>query len=508
VTLDSSQPSTSRPSSYGQILRSSAIIGGSSALNLAVSILRTKVLAVMLAPAGFGLMGAFNTATDLARSFAQMGVNSSGVRQIAESAATDDSRRIALTVLVLRRMAIVLGVLGTLLFALFARDISQLTFGNEEYAAPLALLSLVILFRVVADGQAALLQGLRRIGDMAAIGVIGAVLGAVASIVLVALLGEQGIAPALVAVAAASLLVSWWYARKVRVDRPEITPTTAWKEANAMLQMGLAFMASALLTMGAAYVVRLLLIRTEGLEAAGLYQAAWTVAGIYVNFVLQAMGADFYPRLVAVANDDATCNRLVNEQTQVSMLLANTGIIATLCFAPLVVTLLYSAEFSDAAQVLRWVCLGMALRVITWPLGYIMIAKGKRAYFIGTDLAWTVANIGLTWVCVRAFGLVGAGIAFFGSYVFHMLLVWVISRRLCDFRWSASNYSIGLVFLCSISIVQAAFVGLDTVSATLIGGVATIASALYSFNMLRGLVGEIVLPGKLLGIMQKLRRAP
>ncbi len=52
-------------------------------------------------------------------------------------------------------------------------------------------------------------------------------------------------------------------------------------------------------------------------------------AAFNVNIVLQAMGADFYPRLAGVANNDPECNRLTNEQAQVSMLLAAPGVSAT-----------------------------------------------------------------------------------------------------------------------------------------------------------------------------------
>ena len=82
------------------------------------------------------------------------------------------------------------------------------------------------------------------------------------------------------------------------------------------------------------------------------------------------------------------------------------------------IALFYSAKFGPAVELLRWICLGAALRVITWPLGFIVLAKGKQQLFFWSELAWTIVNVGLTVVCVSYFGLVGAGIAFFGSYVF------------------------------------------------------------------------------------------
>ncbi len=109
-------------------------------------------------------------------------------------------------------------------------------------------------------------------------------------------------------------------------------------------------MSSGLLMMGAAYVIRIVVRRDAGLEAAGFYQAAWMLGGLYVGFILQAMGTDFYPRLVRVCSDHAQSTRVVNEQAHVSILLAAPGVLATLTFAPLVLTAFYSAEFTGRSR--------------------------------------------------------------------------------------------------------------------------------------------------------------
>ena len=75
-----------------------------------------------------------------------------------------------------------------------------------------------------------------------------------------------------------------------------------------------------------------------------------------MGFILQAMAADFYPRLTSSAGDNTACNRLVNEQTLVGLLLAGPGVLATLTFAPLVISLFYTAKFGAAVGILRWIC--------------------------------------------------------------------------------------------------------------------------------------------------------
>src|SRR5690349_14029060 len=120
--------------SYGQILKSSALIGGAEMLNVVVRIVRNKAMAVLLGPAGFGLAGLYSSLSDLSQSIAGMGVNSSGVRQIAEAVGSTDTERIARTVGVVRRTSLILGVVGALLFIIFSRQISDLTFGTPAHA--------------------------------------------------------------------------------------------------------------------------------------------------------------------------------------------------------------------------------------------------------------------------------------------------------------------------------------------------------------------------------------
>ncbi|MGH8613178.1 MAG: O-antigen translocase [Gammaproteobacteria bacterium] len=495
------ETATAEKPTYGQILKSSALIGGSSVLSIAIGIIRTKAMAVLLGPAGVGLMGLYSSIADLAQSVAGMGVNSSGVRQIAEAVGSGDTQRIARTVVVLRRTSVILGILGAALLIVFSRQVSGVTFGSDQYAAAVALLSVAVFFRCVSAGQGALIQGMRRISDLAKMGVLGALFGTIISIPVVFFFGQEGIVPSLVAVAAMTIVTSWWYSRKVQIQTPSMTASQVGQEAAGLLKLGLAFMASGILMMGAAYAVRTMVLRMVGIEAAGYYQSAWTLGGLYVAFILQAMGADFYPRLTAVARDNTACNRMVNEQAHVSLLLAGPGVIATLAFAPIVIALFYSAKFDAAVEILRWICLGMTLRVITWPMGFIILAKGAQNYFFWTELAWTVVNVGLSWLCLRSFGLNGAGVAFFGSYIFHGLMIYPVVRRLSGFRWSTANWKTGLLFLALIAVVFCGFYVLPPLLAIAVGTLAVILSGAYSIRALLSLVSLDQIPRPMRGLL-------
>src|SRR5690606_34129901 len=197
--------------------------------------------------------------------------------------------------------------------------------------------------------------------------------------------------------------------------------------------LGLAFMASAIMTSAAALIIRVLIVQHDGVEAAGNYQAAWALGGIYIGFILQAMGTDFYPRLSGLSHDHVAANRLVNEQARVSLLLAGPGLLATVALSPLVITAFYSSQFADAVPVLRWLCLGMLLRVMAWPLGFLILAKGKQQMFFWTEVAATVVHVGLAYLLINTFGFAGASIAFVVYYLCHGAMLNILVRPLTGF---------------------------------------------------------------------------
>jgi len=445
-------------------------------------------MALILGPAGFGLAGLYNSIAELSQNVAGLGVNSSGVRQIAEAVGTGEVDRIALTVAVLRRTSLALGLVGTLTVILFSRQISLLTFATDKHAAAISLLSAAVFFKLVCGGQTALIQGMRRIADLAKMNILGAMFGAFVAIGLVYLFGEKGIVPYLIAVAAMSVLMSWWYSRRIQTPVVALVPSRVRSEIVALLKLGFAFMVSSLMTLGAAYAIRVIVLHRVGIEGTGLYQSAWTLGGLYVGFILQAMAADFYPRLTGSIHDHAISNRLVNEQARVGLLLAGPGVIATLTFAPLIITLLYSSKFAASVPILRWICLGATLQVITWPMGFIIVAKGKQNLFIFNEVAWAIVSLVLAWVCIARFGLNGAGISFFLSYVFHGLLIYPIVRRLSGFRWSRDNLRTASLFLPAILLVFCVSYFFSRRVAIGIGSLTFILVAGYSIRWLLTLV--------------------
>ena len=481
---------TDTRSSFRSIFKASAMIGSSAVISAGLGALRAKSLAILLGPAGIGLMGAFTIIQELSRNMAQLGLTQSGVRQIAEAASTGDEQRIAITALVLRRTTILFASLGAFILWICSGAVSKLTFGTEDQASSISLLSVALLLTVVADGRGALLQGMRRMNAVAKLSIYGALFGTLATIGIVIFARERGIVPSLISTSIAYIGLAWWFSRKIGNTDIVVKADVAAKETAQLLKLGVAFLASGLIMSGSEYIVRTFIIRMEGIEEAGLYQAAWTVGGLYVSFVLQALAMDFYPRLVGVVEEHNLCNAAVNEQTNVSMLLAAPGIIATITFSSLVIYTFYSAEFSGSIVLLQWICMGMSLRIITTPMRFIIIAMNKRLVFFAVEATWAALNVVTTWWGINTFGLEGVAIAFLLTNLLHALVIYKLASSLTGFRWSSENLRTGSCFILACLVTLVVQRSLPQWVALSLGTFITLASLWYSVRRTLVLTGN------------------
>lgn len=474
-----------KESSYGQILRSSSIIGGSQALSYVIGMVKTKAVAVLLGPAGVGLVGLYVSVTGFVSTFTGLGLVQSGVREIAESEGGKNRKSSDETAASLMWACLITGIFGWLVMVLLSRPMSVLIFGNDDQVVPLSILGSTVLLSAISGGQTAVLQGKRRIGALAKVGVVSVLAGTVCAVLFYGWVGEKGIVPVLIATALLNLAASWYYSRNVRGGSSSLSWRQKYDRAKGFLALGIAFMWSALLAATVALVTRSIIVNQLGLEAGGVYQAAWGLSGMFAGFILSAMGTDFYPRLTAVADDHEQVNRLVNEQSDIGILLALPGLIGTLAFAPWIMHVFFSREFVAGATLLPWFIVGIFGRVVSFPVGYILLAKGCSRWFASTETISNVLLLLLTIGLLREFGLVGTSYAFAIFYGLHTIGMVLLARHLTGFRWTRETVRLLLLAL----MIVIAGVSLQAITETYVlitvGAFLTLLTSLFS---LRGIL--------------------
>lgn len=462
-------------------------------MTIVVGIIKVKVLAVLLGPAGVGVMGLYQNVMATASIMCGCGLESSGVRQIA--AAQDDARTQALIRRALFWANVLLGGTGMLLLWLMRDSLSQWVFHDGTHASEMGWLGLGVFLSLMVSSQMALLQGLRRIDMVAKVNIFGAIAGAIAGVALVWWLRDAALHWFVIVAPAASLLFSAWYASRLPqapVEEDWVAVRQRWQ---AMFSLGIPLMAAGLLSLVTQLVARSWVMRDLGLDAGGYFQAAWSITMTYIGFVLGAMAADYLPRLSAAIHEPSRAVRLVNEQTEMALLMAAPVLLGMLTLAPWVIEWLFAASFAPAVEILRWQVMGDVFKVIGWPMGFIVLAMGRGDLFIATQLNWNVIYLLCLWLGMESMGLLIVGVGFFAAYVLQVGLVRLVVGKLIGFTSQGSNLALfSALFAASAVVLLAGRYGHGT--QLLLGLPLMIAFGLYSLWRLERLLGLRALIGK------------
>ena len=470
-----------KSNSYNQIVKATGIFGGVQVFNILISIIRSKFVAVLLGTSGIGIMGLFTATTNTIASITNLGISFSAVRTISAASGTNNQTLISRTIITLRRWVRFTGITGAILTLVLAPKLSQWTFGSDAYKWAFVWLSVTLFFQELSSGQLALLQGLRKIKQLAKANVVGSFLGLCVSLPLFYWLGLQGIVPALILTAGMSVVLSWYFTRKVEVEKVSITLKESFTDGMGMVKLGSVMMITGFATTGVMYLIRMYISRTGGIEHVGLYTAAWAIVSNYVGMVFAAMGTDYFPRLSAVNDDNLQVKKLVNQQAEIAILILGPILILLLSALPFVIRILLTPKFMPIIGLIQWALIGVLFKAASWSIAFIILAKGDSKIFFMSEIVGNIIVLTSNILLYHFFKLEGIGFAFLISYLLYLLLVFVIVRIRYSFSFSTP--------FIKLFLIQFAF----TIAASIVvwqigfpkgyfsGGILLLASTLYSY---------------------------
>lgn len=454
-------------------------MGVASVSNILIGLIRTKVAAVLLGPAGIGLIGLLQNMMGVASTLAGLGLSTAGTRQIAGATSPQEIH-------VARRAlfwaTLVLGAVGAIAFFLLRGELAVRVADDAKLGPSIGWLALGVALTVASASQGALLQGLRRIGDIARLQISSAVLSTTMGVITLLTWHERGIVPFLLTAPLSSFLLGHWYVSRLDQpirERPSLQLlATQWRE---LVRVGAAFMVGGLAFSLGFLIVRSMVQNKLGAVDLGHYQAAWAISATYLGFVLSAMATDYYPRLTAALGDRQAATKLVNEQTEIALLLSGPVLVGMMALAPVVVNLLYTREFAITADILRWQILGDVFKIISWPLGFILLASGSSRTFMLTETtAMSVFALGV-WVLIPTLGVMSTGVAFLVMYILYLPLVYALARYRIGFIWTSSVVRLAALVLGS-TILTMLFSFWSEIGAMLTGCAISIGLGLYGIN--------------------------
>lgn len=422
-------------STYRQIAKTTSMFGGVQILQIITSIVRGKFAAVFLGTAGMGIYALLNSASTILIQVFGLGLNFSAVRDISQATENGEDVNRKLTVFI--RLILACSIIALIFTCVFSKFLSKISFGHYRYTGTFMWISIAVMLNILSSATTTILQGLRRLKEMAQSSLIGSICSVVFCIPIYYYLKESGIVIVIIAASVVTVSTGLYFVIKTGMRFKKITILETIKDGADMASLGFVLMISTVIGSAVSYGTDAFIRHLGSLSDVGLYGAGVSITNQYIGVVFTAMSVDYFPRLAAIAKDNVKVANIVNQQAEMVVLLATPLLILMMLSAPLIIHILLSSEFLPILDFVIWIAFAMLFKATSFSVGYISFAKGdKKTFFIFEGLInsmmFLVGN-----VCgYKLGGINGIAIATLICYIIYIITVSTVANKLYGFTYT------------------------------------------------------------------------
>ena len=470
--------------SYSHILKYTGVFGGVQGLNIIVSLVRTKLIALLLGPSGMGLASLFNTTVGFVSQATNFGIPMSAVKHLSVLYKDQDEAQLAHYIKIIRAWSLATALLGMLVCVVIGPFLSSHTFAWGDHTWHFILLSPAVGLMAITGGETAILKSVRRLQALAVVQVYAILATLVVAIPAYYFFGQAAIVPVIVLLALISMLLTVRFSYKLYPLQLSGARGMMGEGMN-MIRLGVAFVIAGVMGSGAEMLIRSYLNVHGDLDAVGLYNAGFMLTITYAGVVFSSMEPDYFPRLSSQCREVSSQNQTVNRQIEVSLLLVSPMLAALIIGLPILIPLLFSSEFLPVVAMAQVAVFSMYIKAVSLPISYLTLAKGDSLAYMILEAIYDIVLVVLIMVGYRYWGLFGTGMALSLSYLLDILLVGVYAYVRYHYRMSGRvGRYVALQLLLGVAVYMVTLLNQSLMYWTM-GIVLCLVSLLFSVIILR-----------------------
>ncbi len=440
---------------YKEVLKSTSLFAFVKVFQMAVSLVRNKLVAMILGPSGIGIIELYSRTTELIKKVAGLGVSQSALRDISAAKAQGSEEAYYKIIVVTRRVVLITSLLGLLLTICFSPLLSKWIFGDATRTVPYIFLSLVVFFTIRTEIQTSILKGVRAQRHLALSNMIGSMAGLFVSVPIYYVWKESGIVAALIINAAVACLCTDWFVNKIKYKKIYVGWRDTFVTAAPMVKVGVLLVAVGVIDSIIVVILSSFLRAKGGLDLVGFYQAGQTLTVSYMGIVASSLVMDYYPRLSAAYNDNIKVADELNKQVKIGLLFVMPLATVFVFFAPQLVEILYTKEFLEVVKFTDIAIFGAVFNILAECIIMILVAKQAAGLYLLVSFITRTATLPVYISLFTVYGIVGLGIAFLADFLLRVIAFGAIVYKKYKVSLDKSSVTMTVVTLFSVGSIMA-----------------------------------------------------
>ncbi|CAH1597027.1 O-antigen translocase [Vibrio owensii] len=394
-----------------------------------------KVFAYFAGPAGYAYISQLQNVTNLALVIPVNSINSATIKY---TSTLEEKERPEFWKTSFSLMVFFCSIIS---FALIvcSEYLSIYVFDTGRYWYIFAIYSITIFLFSANSFIISIFNGLKNLKGYVYANILGNISTLILSCLLIFLYRMEGAILSVVLNQALNLVITLSLFRKFNdIPFSRVIGLGSKKEVNKILSFSSMAIFAGLILPFSLMIIRNIIIEFDGIDNAGLWDGVWKISTIYLSLISTTLSVYFLPRFSELKKKDDLKRELLNGSVIVMSLTATPALIIYI-FRHEIVSLLFTYEFKDMVNLLKYQLLGDVLKMASWILGYFVISKACIREYIFTETIQWLLFIITAYFFVRYEGVSGVQYAYFLTQILYFFTLVIVVARILSNNVRLSN---------------------------------------------------------------------
>ena len=409
------------------LIKTSVLTAVSTIIKVITGFTINKVISIYVGPSGLAVVGQFQNFTSIVMTFANGAITQGVVKYTAEHRENIEVKSQFFSSATL--ITLISSILTGLFLNIFATNLSETILKSNEYTSVFVLFGFTIVLFAFNTLFMSILNGQKEIGKYITVNILSSIFSLVATSLLIINFGLIGALYAMVVNQSVIFFITLGFVLKSSWFKFEYFRKGLDKEVGVKLgKYALMALVSALTVPMSHLIVRNYIGENLSWDDAGYWQGIWYISTMYLMVVTTSLSVYYLPKLSEI-QDNTELKKEIFNGYKIIMPIVIVLALGIYIFRELVITIAFTEKFMPMLELFKWQLIGDVIKIASWLLGMLMLAKAMTKVFIVTEILFSLSFVILSVLFIDNFGLVGITYAFSLNYFIYLIVMIFIFRR-------------------------------------------------------------------------------
>jgi len=408
------------------LIKTSVLTAISTIIKVIAGFVINKVIALYIGPSGLAVIGQLQSFMSIVTTFSNGAITNGIVKYTAEYQTIEQKQKIFSTSIV---VSLVCSLLVSIFLFGFSEYLSELILKDAQYSSVFVIFGMTLFLFALNTVLMSILNGQKEIKKYVLVNIASSIFSLFFTSFLIMQLNLMGALYALVVNQSVIFFVTLMFVIKSSWFKLEYFKQGLDKESLVKLsKYSLMAITSALTVPVSHLIVRNYIGENLSWDDAGYWQGIWYISTIYLMLVTTSLSLYYLPRLSEIQDNQELKKEILNGYKIIMPIVIVMSIVIFL-LKEYVILIVFSDQFMPMMELFAWQLIGDVIKIASWLLGYLMLAKAMTKVFIYTEVGFSVLFVLLSIYFIDTFGLVGITYAFSLNYFLYLLVMIFIFRK-------------------------------------------------------------------------------